>query len=256
MQRSGTIRHRFAGDPPIEGTRSCNTGPRGRGRGRARPRVLRADHDRSVPPTLPQIAAALASHEARQLPPPPSPRERAAVAIVLAGHATDLELCLIRRAERIGDPWSGHVALPGGRIHAEDDGTRAAAERETREEVGLRLEPTRHLGALDELPLGRDPATRAVLSPFVWHVGDPRPVLRPDPREVAHAAWVPLRELWDAARETTIDWPWGGQMLRFPGIRWDDSVLWGLTLRVLGRFGEIVGAPLPVGDRDPMSPMR
>lgn len=208
-----------------------------------------------VTPTLDEIAAALATHEPRRLPPPPSPRDRAAVAIVLAGEPHELELCLIRRAERTGDPWSGHVALPGGRIHVEDDSARAAAERETLEEVGLHLGAQRHLGALDELPLGRDPSTRAVLSPFVWHVGDPRPVLRPDPREVAHAAWVPLRELWDARNETTIDWPWRGETLRFPGIRWDGSVLWGLTLRVLGRFGEVVGTPLPVGDRDPMSPV-
>jgi 8-oxo-dGTP pyrophosphatase MutT (NUDIX family) len=209
-----------------------------------------------VTPTLDQIAAALAAHEPRQLPPPPSPRDRAAVAIVLAGQPHDLELCLIRRAERTGDPWSGHVALPGGRIHVEDDGARAAAERETLEEVGLRLQPARHLGALDEMPLGRDPSTPAVLSSFVWHVGDFRPVLRPDPGEVAHAAWVPLRDLWNAAHETTIEWPWRGETLAFPGIRWDGAVLWGLTLRVLGTFGALVGQPLPVSDRDPMSPVR
>lgn len=207
-------------------------------------------------PTLDRIVTALASHRARRLPAPPTRREHAAVAIVLAGPDDDLELCLIRRAERDDDPWSGHVALPGGRVHVEDATAREAAERETHEEVGVSLRTARHLGALDELPLGRDPSTRAVLSPFVWHVGEPRPLLRPDPREVAHAAWVPLRDLWDRAHETTIDHPWRGQTLRFPGIRWNGAVLWGLTLRVLGSFGELVGRPLPIGDRDPMSPSR
>ena len=41
---------------------------------------------------------------------------RAAVALVLRpGDAGELELLLIKRADYEGDPWSGHVALPGGR---------------------------------------------------------------------------------------------------------------------------------------------
>ena len=34
--------------------------------------------------------------------------------------AAELELLFIRRSEREGDPWSGHVAFPGGRRSADD----------------------------------------------------------------------------------------------------------------------------------------
>lgn len=207
-------------------------------------------------PTLHEIAAALAAHTPARLPDPATARQRAAVAILLAGEAPALRLCLIRRAEREGDPWSGHVALPGGRAQPEDAHPRAAAERETAEEIGLHLGDARFLGGIDELPLGRHGGTGAVLSAFAWHVGSACPPLEPDPRELAFAGWIELHTLWDPAAVTTIDWPWQGETYRFAGIAWDDAVLWGLTLRVLGRLAEIVGRPLPVADRPPMKRVR
>ena len=64
---------------------------------------------------------------------------RAAVAMVLrpaAGGAS--EVLLIERAEKPGDPWSGHMAFPGGRLDPSDPDPRFTAERETFEEVGPR----------------------------------------------------------------------------------------------------------------------
>ena len=51
----------------------------------------------------------------------------------------DPEILFIKRAGRVGDRWSGHVALPGGRRDPPDVDDRAAAIRETKEEVGLDL---------------------------------------------------------------------------------------------------------------------
>jgi hypothetical protein len=55
----------------------------------------------------------------------------AAVAVILAGAMADV--ALIRRSERPDDPWSGHMALPGGRKDPVDADLWASAERETRE---------------------------------------------------------------------------------------------------------------------------
>ena len=55
----------------------------------------------------------------------------AAVALVLSGDPADPEFLFIERAERKGDPWSGHMAFPGGRVEAQDESTRHTAVRET-----------------------------------------------------------------------------------------------------------------------------
>jgi 8-oxo-dGTP pyrophosphatase MutT (NUDIX family) len=153
---------------------------------------------------------------------------------------------MIRRAERDDDPWSGHMALPGGRAHASDPSARAVATRETAEEVGLALTDAHFVAELDDTLLRPDKPSQSVLSAFAFHVGTRRPPLSPQPSEVADAHWVPLEHLWDPARTTTMPWTHRGQALTFPGIAVGDHIVWGLTLRVLFRFGQVVGHPLPL----------
>lgn len=51
----------------------------------------------------------------------------------------DPEVVFIKRAARVGDRWTSHVALPGGKRDPEDEDDRAASVRETSEEIGLDL---------------------------------------------------------------------------------------------------------------------
>ena len=67
-----------------------------------------------MPFTVEQIRESLARHQPTLVARDPGHAE-AAVALVLAGVGNDLSLCAIRRAEHPLDPWSGHMALPGGR---------------------------------------------------------------------------------------------------------------------------------------------
>jgi len=143
------------------------------------------------------------------------------VALVIAG---DDRICLIHRAEFQGDPWSGHMALPGGRASREDLDARSVAEREAWEEVGLVLPPETYLGALAELPVRRlGLETNLVLAPFVYHLGPELPALTPSD-EVAEAFWAAWPDLWDPSRQT-------GR-----GVRFGENEVWGLTLRVLNEF--------------------
>ena len=89
-------------------------------------------------PDIANIRVALGARAQQPKPFQPHP-DHAAVALALAGTGDNLQLCLIRRVEHPSDPWSGHMALPGGRASPGDRSARAVAEREAREEVSLDL---------------------------------------------------------------------------------------------------------------------
>src|SRR4051812_5322491 len=78
----------------------------------------------------------------------------AAVAAILRESPTTggVELFFIRRAEHPQDPWSGHVAFPGGRRDPEDVTLLATAIRETREEVGIDLTISDVVARLPDIP--------------------------------------------------------------------------------------------------------
>jgi len=174
----------------------------------------------------------------------PRPR-RAAVALVLAGVDDDLRLCFIRRAEHPADPWSGHMALPGGRTDPEDAGPLATAVRETREEVGVGLGDEHLLGPLSEIPVRRSGVRVGLtLSGFVFYRGPEPPPLTPN-YEVAEAYWIPLRYLWDPENATHLELIHSGRTRLYPAIRFREQVIWGLTFRVLTLFSDVLDHPLP-----------
>jgi len=191
-----------------------------------------------LPPDLDSIRRALAR---TQLPDVLPAGKHAAVALVLAGDAADLHVCLIRRAEQERDRWSGHMALPGGRVESGDPSVRAAAIRETREEVALRLDCVPYLGSLGTQPVrSAGKLTDISLSSFVFHLGETLEPLTPCDDEVAAAFWVPLRHLLDpvnaAYRPTLRD----GVALDHPAVIFQGQYIWGLTYRVLTMFFERV----------------
>jgi 8-oxo-dGTP pyrophosphatase MutT (NUDIX family) len=182
----------------------------------------------------------------RTIAPPAPDRPLACVATVLAGDPERPSVCLIKRAQREGDPWSGHMAFPGGRADPTDASAEAVAEREAAEEVGLRLSATQLIAPLIEMPVragGREMALK--LAAFVYHLdGDPPP-LAPQTAEVAEALWVPLEHLYDPAHRTRYRMRRDGGELDFPGIGVGGYIVWGLTYRVLAELGERVGRRLP-----------
>ena len=70
--------------------------------------------------------------------------KRSAVALVLRERDDQLEVLMIKRAERDGDPWSGHMAFPGGRMDADDLTGIRTAYRETLEELNIDVEKAGH----------------------------------------------------------------------------------------------------------------
>lgn len=205
-------------------------------------------------PTLAEIRNAFQSHAPRVLEPVAN---QAAVAVVLHDAPTGSEMLFIQRAEHPRDPWSGHMAFPGGRVDPGDATPRHAAERETREEVGLDLGGAELIGRLDDVDGAPPGLHRLVVSAFVYDLR-PRGSLRPHgdlhPRgtitlnhEVSDALWVPVPNLIDRARHVPFYWPPGQRETHYPGIvvgNPDRHVVWGLTYRFLELFFTALGRPL------------
>ena len=162
----------------------------------------------------------------------------AAVAVVVVP-SPDAVL-LIRRAERAGDPWSGHMALPGGRRDPADQDLIDTAVRETYEEVGLQLERADLLGGLDDV-VPRTPVLPPIaVRPYVFGLSE-RPSLTPNP-EVAGIRWVHLDHLLHPETYHSARLEIRGEPRDFPAYRVDESIVWGMTERILtGLLGQLRG---------------
>jgi 8-oxo-dGTP pyrophosphatase MutT (NUDIX family) len=163
----------------------------------------------------------------------PAPAKRAAVATILRDGEHGPEVLLIRRAEHPMDPWSGHMAFPGGREAPHDPDLLATAVRETREEVGLDLERCAVLMArLDALPaIARGRRVGLTIVPFVFELTTAAS-LSPN-YEVAEWLWTPLERLFSGAAATTMPYEFEGQRLALPAYDVRGRIVWGLTHRML-----------------------
>ena len=170
-----------------------------------------------------------------------SPVREAAIAVVLRlGTAGEPELLMIKRAEVDRDPWSGHVACPGGRREPADRDLETTATRETWEETGIDLaREGRILGVLNDV-MPRTPVLPPILIRPIVAVVPPEVEITPSP-EVAAAFWVPLSALRERAG-------WGARTVTVRGTPREeatfshgDHVVWGLTERILRQLVERMG---------------
>lgn len=144
---------------------------------------------------------------------------------------SELELLFIRRAELAGDPWSGHMAFPGGRWEPSDDSLEATAFRETREELGVSLDHSLLLGRLDDIAPGNSRLPPIVVRPFVVAVASDVQISMNE--EVAAAFWVPVQSLLDPRSRTEYVLRSGNTVRRYPGYEVGGQVVWGMTHRIV-----------------------
>jgi 8-oxo-dGTP pyrophosphatase MutT (NUDIX family) len=173
---------------------------------------------------------------------PPRPCDAfAAVATILRPSPDGAELLFIVRAERADDPWSGHVAFPGGKREPTDESLVHTAVRETEEEVGLRLSPDACLAQLDVVAAAVSGASVAQL---VFALEDADAVATTS-AEVSATLWVPLAKLARLEKEGagTFEYVRAGKVLELPCFRLGPHVLWGLTYRMVLQLLRVVEVP-------------
>lgn len=191
-------------------------------------------------PDLARLAVALAEHTGRTIELEGAMRYAAIALVLRPTEDGDSDLLMIKRAEVERDPWSGHVACPGGRMEPTDRDLAQTAIRETWEETGIDLSRDgRILGTLDDITPRTPTLPPIVIRPFVA-------VVRPDVTivespEVAEAFWVPMA----AIRETAS---WGKALVPIRGVgerevevfRHGAYTIWGLTHRALSQFVDVL----------------
>jgi 8-oxo-dGTP pyrophosphatase MutT (NUDIX family) len=206
-------------------------GERRGGGGLSAPGDLRRPLDAALGhPTVVRLADRLAVRAAQDAVTTADVRLAAVAAVLRVVH--EPELLFIKRAEAVGDPWSGHMAFPGGRYETGDQSLLETAVRETREETAIDIaEAGQLLGRLDDLAPRSAMLPRMVIRPYVAIV---HPAVRiVASHEVAAHFWVPLAQLRDPAMHAEHELEHEGARLRFPGYRVGPHVAWGLTERIV-----------------------
>lgn len=199
-------------------------------------------HRRGTDPAPPRRGAVAAALEARRPVRVPEPRvERRAAVTLLLRNAGQVEALFVRRADVAGDPWSGHVALPGGHADPADPDLLDTARRELREETGIALEREAYLGRLDDI----GPATRRLppiaVTPWVaWHEADAAVRVN---WELRGHLWIPLPALRDPRRRSELRVPGPEGTRVFPSIEYEGYTIWGLTFRIVSDFLSAVPEP-------------
>jgi 8-oxo-dGTP pyrophosphatase MutT (NUDIX family) len=163
------------------------------------------------------------------------PYKEAAVALVLRLAGEDVELLLMRRAARDGDPWSGQVGLPGGRVDPTDASLEHTALRETFEEVGIDLRVHGSvLGQLDELRPRTPVLPPIIVRPFVCALhGDV--TITPN-HEVAELRWVRLGALFHPDTRVRTSVRVRDLQMKVDAYQLGDFTVWGMTERILATF--------------------
>ena len=188
-----------------------------------------------------QIQAGLAAHRPHTQTDPS--KKQAAVAAILHPRDDDLYILFIERAAHPKDPWSGHIAFPGGTIEPQDKDLKATAEREAYEELSIRLSQATHLGRLDDVTGATLPIN---VAGFVYAINQYPDLCLND--EVCDVFWTPFVHITDPTRRQTLHLTRWGDLRQVPAIDLlgpDRPLLWGLTYRLIAQLTSFIGHELP-----------
>lgn len=191
----------------------------------------------SAQPTFEHISDRLACRE-NGVETPGGDRTRAAVAMILHRAGVGHEILFIQRASHDLDPWSGHIAFPGGKLEEGEQECQAAC-RETLEEIGVDLGRARYLGRLSDI-VGANLPVRVSCCLFGVDRADYRPVLNDEVRDLF---WVTLDDLRDPERHVQTSVAFGEKRFDVPAIRLpvdDKPLLWGITYRLVMQFLDVL----------------
>jgi len=158
------------------------------------------------------------------------PLKPAGVLVPLMQRPKGLSVLLTQRASHLTH-HAGQVSFPGGRMETHDTDVRAAALRETHEEVGIEPGNVDVIGYLRSMPT----ITGFAVTPIVGLVvGEVELVI--DQTEVDYAFEVPLDHLLDESNDRYVDREYKGQNFSLVEFHYKGERIWGATAYMLLAF--------------------
>ena len=160
----------------------------------------------------------------------------AAIMMILKQRDPGYSLLFIKRPDNERDPFSGHMAFPGGRMELDDNSKLDTAVRETLEEVGININRSaRVLGALDDVNPNNPRARNYVVTPYL-SILEEEVDITPDANEVEKTIWVPMHHLVDDKNTQVRIRVRDGREVKDYAYNYDQYLIWGMTGRVLHQF--------------------
>lgn len=147
----------------------------------------------------------------------------------------DLEMLFIKRTERSDDPYSGHMAFPGGKKKEADESIRFTAVREVNEEVGIDLErDAKVIGEMDPIKPLSPQGPRYVVTPFVAILENPKDLVISE--EVDRCMWIPLFHFLNADNMRLRVKEINGTRVEDFVYGYGDHIIWGMTGKIVNSF--------------------
>ncbi len=160
----------------------------------------------------------------------------AAVMMILKETEEEFSMLFIKRPEAEWDPFSGHMAFPGGKMSGGDKSKLETAIRETQEEIGVDLGVHgRILGELDDVNPNNPRARGYIVTPYLSFLTVEVP-LELDRSEVEEAVWVPMEHLRDVRNFKVRMRERDGKLIEDYTYNYGPYLIWGMTGRIVHGF--------------------
>jgi 8-oxo-dGTP pyrophosphatase MutT (NUDIX family) len=154
---------------------------------------------------------------------------KAAVAVIFKETDRGMELLLVKRAEVLGDPWSGDMAFPGGKRIPIDQDMLQTVVREVKEETNISLNTNVFLGSMD-IVFSIVRPEYDILPMVFLQTTEPQIKIN---EELTSFLWVSFDDLEDSRSRAIV------KNLDVPVFNVGREMVWGLTYRIIDKILEL-----------------
>ncbi len=156
-----------------------------------------------------------------------NPKKAAVICLCFPNKEQEIHFVLILRNTYKG-VHSGQIGFPGGKIEATDSSCQAAAIRELKEEIGVKLDSNAIIKALTPIYI---PPSNFMVSPYLAFI-DYEPVFIKDDYEVNTIISIPIDNLLQD-NIVTAKVQIGEKQEQVPAFQFNKTIVWGATARIL-----------------------